>query len=279
VNRPGSATLAGVTIELVVTDLDGTFWDGDDEVHPRTLAAVAELERRGIPLLVATGRRQGSARGPLARAGLLPPAVLLNGSLCLDLATGDRFHQQAFEPETAALLLEAWLAVGIEPVVYVDHPDIEVVVGDRPSTHPRHLAEMGPLAVVGNLADTVANMPILALAVIGCDETELGKIAASVAGRTAEILVPSHGHYPGHNLHHWPLGLSKWDGVEAYCRLAGLDPSKVLALGDSLNDLELLANAALSCVPSNGHPVALAAATHVIGPPDAGGWAELLDIL
>ena len=100
-----------------------------------------------------------------------------------------------------------------------------------------------------------------------------------MTGRTAEILVPSHGHYPGHNLHHWPLGLSKWDGVEAYCRLAGLDPSKVLTVGDSLNDLELLAHGAVSCVPSNGHPVALAAATHVVGPPEVGGWAELLDLL
>ncbi|HEY2330451.1 MAG TPA: HAD family hydrolase [Acidimicrobiales bacterium] len=268
-----------MAIELVVTDLDGTFWDADDEVHPRTRAAVDELERRGIPLLVATGRRRGSAAAPLGRADLCPPAVLLNGSLCLELGTGRRFHQQAFDTETAVALLDAWLEGGIEPVVYVDHPDIEVVVGDRPSTHPRHLAGMGPLAVFGDLHHTVATMPVLALAVIGCDEADLAAIATSVDGRVAEILVPSHGSYPGHNLHHWPLGLSKWDGVEAYCRLSGHDPSKVLAVGDSLNDLELLDRAAVSCAPTSAHPVALAAADQTVGPPETGGWADILDLL
>jgi hydroxymethylpyrimidine pyrophosphatase-like HAD family hydrolase len=42
-------------IELVVTDLDGTLWSGREETHPATVAAWRELERRGVPVLVATG--------------------------------------------------------------------------------------------------------------------------------------------------------------------------------------------------------------------------------
>src|SRR4051812_38365093 len=79
-----------VDIELVVTDLDGTFWDADTTVHPNTLAAVADLEARGIGLLMATGRRLGSTREPLGLVGLRPPAIMLNGALCLDLLTGQR---------------------------------------------------------------------------------------------------------------------------------------------------------------------------------------------
>jgi hydroxymethylpyrimidine pyrophosphatase-like HAD family hydrolase len=267
------------SVELVVTDLDGTFWDADDIVHVATRAAVAELERRGIPLLVATGRRLGSTRDPLGRAGLAPPAVLLNGCLCVDLATGARFHQRAFEVEDAVSLLNAWLDAGVEPVVYVDHPELDIVVGSAPATHADHLAGMGDRATVGDLARIAETMPVLALAVIGCDEAMLERVARAAGGRAAEMLVPSHGHYPGHNLHHWPLGLSKWDGVEAYCALAGIDPSRVLAVGDSLNDLELLTNAAVSCAPSTGHAAALDAAGHVVGPPDTGGWAEILDLL
>ena len=58
-------------VELVVTDLDGTFWYHDLEVAPSVVAAVAELERLEVPLLVATGRRLASTRGPLARAALV----------------------------------------------------------------------------------------------------------------------------------------------------------------------------------------------------------------
>jgi hydroxymethylpyrimidine pyrophosphatase-like HAD family hydrolase len=240
---------------------------------------VAELARRGIPLLVATGRRLGSTRDPLDRAGLAPPAVLLNGCLCVDLATGARFHQQAFEVDDAIDLLDAWLDAGVEPVVYVDHPDIDIVVGSSPATHADHLAGMGSRAVVGDLRRTAETIPVLAYAVIGCDESVLEQVARACGGRAAEMLVPSHGHYPGHNLHHWPFGLSKWDGVEAYCALSGIDPARVLAVGDSLNDLELLTNAFVSCAPSTAHAAALQAATHVVGPPSSGGWAEIIDLL
>jgi len=89
-------------IELVVTDLDGTLWDEDERLHPRTAAAITELDRRGIDLLVATGRRVTSTRDPLARAGLHPPAVVLNGALGLDLATATRFHRQTFPLDAPA---------------------------------------------------------------------------------------------------------------------------------------------------------------------------------
>ncbi|HJR26705.1 MAG TPA: HAD hydrolase family protein, partial [Acidimicrobiales bacterium] len=63
-------------VELVVTDLDGTLWHTDDHVHPEVVAALAELAGRGVPVLVATGRRVTSTRRPLARIGLAPPAVV-----------------------------------------------------------------------------------------------------------------------------------------------------------------------------------------------------------
>ena len=79
-------------IDLVVTDLDGTLWEHPDHTPARTLEAVAEVESRGIPLLVATGRRLGSTRRPLEAIGLRPPAVMLNGSLGVQLASDERFH-------------------------------------------------------------------------------------------------------------------------------------------------------------------------------------------
>jgi hydroxymethylpyrimidine pyrophosphatase-like HAD family hydrolase len=61
-------------IDLVVTDLDGTLWGSDERIHARTLRALETLEARGVPVLVATGRRLRSAAGTLARGGAPPPA-------------------------------------------------------------------------------------------------------------------------------------------------------------------------------------------------------------
>src|SRR4051812_1733817 len=112
-------------IELVVTDLDGSLWH-HEEIHPSTLAAWSELERRGIPVLVATGRRLTTTREPLARAGLRPPAVVLNGALGLDLASGTTFHRHHYDAVSARAVLDAFRAAGLDPCVYVEHEHVEI---------------------------------------------------------------------------------------------------------------------------------------------------------
>ena len=87
----------------------------------------------------------------------------------------------------------------------------------------------------------------------------------------------SHGDFGGHGVTVGPVGLSKWDGVVAYCTRAGLDSSRVLAIGDGANDRELLTNAAIALVPEDAHEDALRTAHHVVPSPSIGGWAAVLD--
>ena len=70
-------------VELVVTDLDGTFWHTDDHVPQPVLDAVSELAARGIPLLVATGRRPNTACLGLEAAGI---ATGRKGEIVVDRA-------------------------------------------------------------------------------------------------------------------------------------------------------------------------------------------------
>ena len=75
-----------------------------------------------------------------------------------------------------------------------------------------------------------------------------------------------------------PPRISKWSGVLAYCADQGIDPGRVLAVGDGANDLELLESAAVACAVDTATPAVLARADHVIGPPDRGGWAAVVEL-
>jgi HAD superfamily hydrolase (TIGR01484 family) len=268
-----------VTIELVVTDLDGTLWETPSTIHPTTIPAVRELERRGIPLMVATGRRLESTRGPLAEHRLTPPVVVLNGALAVDLASGERIHRHGFTSERAREVLDAFLAVGIEPCVYVDDDEVHVFVGDSPSTHPEHLASFGPWVQTRDLHEVVAELPILAYAVLAVPPS----VVEGLEGPLRELANPhvsSERQYGGGlTVTVAPPGLSKWDGVVAFCERTGLDATKVLAMGDGPNDLELLDGAAVAVVMADGHPDALARADHVLPRSAEGGWAKVLDLL
>src|SRR5690606_9221739 len=154
-------------VELVVTDLDGTLWQTDDHIHPASVTAIEELARRGVPLLIATGRRTASTRGPLARIGQAPPAVVLNGALGLDLRSGERFHRSPFPSEQALGALAAFESVGLSPVVYVDHPRYDVFLGPEPSTNEGHVRSLGDTAGTDDLKRVCAEESVLGFSMIG----------------------------------------------------------------------------------------------------------------
>ncbi len=279
---PISATLWNMSsaVELVVTDLDGTLSDAGERVHPRTIRAVLALGEAGIPVLVATGRRPRTAALVLEAAGLRGPAVMLDGSIGRDLRDGRAFHRVAFSPEAAATVLDTFAADGFQPCLHVERPGVDIVVGDRPSTHPGHLARAAPWVARDDLARAVLADPVLSFTVVGGDPVQLGRVASAIAASgVGSASVTPDLLYGGSTLQVRPLGVSKWSGVLAFCGDQGLDPGRVLAVGDGANDVELLGAASIACVVAGGSPDALSHADHIIDPPSSGGWAAILDLV
>ncbi|MDD9370208.1 MAG: HAD family hydrolase [Acidimicrobiales bacterium] len=265
-------------VELVVTDLDGTLWEREHEIHERTRAALCAVTGAGLPLLVATARRVGSARRALAPTGLEPAAVLLNGALGVDLASNVRFHRGGFSPADAAAVLAIFHDHGVEPCVYVDHDDSPVWIAPAPSSHPDHITSFGKDVATGDLVEVVQSAHVLGFSVLGISDP-LARALGAAVGAVAATHVDRDRTYDGTSVMAAPRGRSKWDGVAAFCADRGLDPGAVMAIGDGPNDVELLANAAVAVVPDDAHPAARRRAAHVVGRAVDGGWADILDIL
>src|SRR4029453_14386178 len=154
-------------VQLVVTDLDGTLSDAAERIHPASVQPGRQVGAAGVPVWVAPGRRLRMACAGLEAGGLTGPAVVLDGALGLDLRDGRVFHQVAFPPGAARQVLEAFAAAGLSPCVYVDRPEVDLVVGDHPSTHPGHLARARPWVAVEDLGRVVEAEPVYAFAVVG----------------------------------------------------------------------------------------------------------------
>ncbi|HSK36905.1 MAG TPA: HAD family hydrolase [Actinomycetota bacterium] len=264
-------------VQLVVTDLDGTLSDAAERIHPASVRAIRDLEAGGVPVLVATGRRLRMACAVLEAGGLTGPAVVLDGALGLDLRDGRVFHQVAFPAPAAAKVLEAFDAAGLSPCVYVDRDGVDLVVGDHPSTHPGHRARARPWVAVDDLARVVPAEAVYTFAVVGRPAPLLEPVLQLV-GTAGSASIVDDLIYGGSTLQVRPPRISKWSGVLAFCAEQGIDPGRVLAVGDGANDLELLESAAVACVVATAAPAIQAQADHLIGPPDAGGWAAVLEL-
>jgi hydroxymethylpyrimidine pyrophosphatase-like HAD family hydrolase len=267
-------------IELVVTDLDGTLWPGGDDERPHhaTLEAWRELDRRGVTVVVATGRRVSGARRALGAIGRAPCAVALNGAIGVDLSDRSCFHRHHHSVDGATAVLAAFRAHGLDPCVYVEDPDVDVFVSDAPSTSAIHLQTLAGRARRADLDEIVATVPVLSFSVFGHPTALLDQVAGAVA-HTAKACVITSPFGAEYGIDVAAPGLSKWSGVVAYCDAFGVDPARVLAIGDEVNDVELVANASIGVAMADGHPDAIAAADHVVPPTAEGGWAAILDLL
>ncbi|HWH31638.1 MAG TPA: HAD hydrolase family protein, partial [Egibacteraceae bacterium] len=162
--------------------------------------------------------------------------------------------------------------------VYVDEPGVEVVVGERPSTHRLHLDYIGEGLGRACLSEVVRERPVYAFSVLGAEDAPV-RVAAAAVGHAGIPWVSVGTLFPGTHISVRPPGVSKWAGVLAWCADQGIDPAHVLAVGDGENDLELLEAARVSCVVSDGCEAALALADHVIEPAEHGGWRAILELL
>ncbi len=266
----------GDGVSLVVTDLDGTLWGSSTVVHDRTLIALETLRERGLRVLVATGRTWKSARKLLERNDLELPLVALDGAVCRDV-DGSVFHRVTFSPADALGVLRALRESALDPIVHIDSPSADSAAEPGAALLAGQEASYGDRLLRFPLDRLVTREPAQQFVAYGPrDALEKAARAAALHGHCT---VNSDALFGGTALTVDPFGATKWEGVERFCELHGLDRQRVLAVGNGENDVDLLEHARVACAVRDGAEEALAVATHVIDPPDTGGWASVLDLL
>jgi hydroxymethylpyrimidine pyrophosphatase-like HAD family hydrolase len=267
-------------IRLVATDLDGTFW-GPDLVPPvEHVAAVQKLARLKVTVLAATSRRPRVTKQRLGDAGLELPAVLIDGAIGIDFRTEERFHEAVFGADAAQNTLAAFHAHGLDPCMYIDDPDIDIAVSPSPSTCTEHLKRLGRLAGTRDLDETARAVSVYAFSVLGLEYKLLAPLASELANEygTTVMLFPEP-DYGRFGLIVNPQGVSKWSGIEAYCTLHRIAPDEVAAVGDGLNDLEMLRRAEVRIGVEGGRAEVVEMADFLIDPPERGGWEAVVGIM
>lgn len=274
-------TVIGMHVDALITDLDGTFWSTTTEIHPASLATVAAVEGHGLHFVIATGRRALGARPGLARHGLVDrPAILMNGAVVRSFLDGPSISVHGIPEKSALRIISRFRESDLEPVVYVDHPKQDMLVGENSAAGKAYLSTAIGYARVHDIADAISGQTVIGFGAFGFPYDLLEPINTYVNDNGLAASVIGVSHFEGdHGIMIQPHGIDKQTGIAAWCDHAGVDVSRVAVVGDGHNDIEMLEAAKIAIVPNNAPPEIIELADAIIAPNEDGGWEQIPKIL
>jgi Cof subfamily protein (haloacid dehalogenase superfamily) len=271
-----------VPIRLLAIDIDGTLLDSRGRIPDDNRRAIAAALDRGIEVALVTGRAFHFARPVAERLGLPVLFISSNGAIVKG-ADGTSLLTRLLPAPVARDVLAATAEYRGDAAVMFDRPlERQVVAGGMDWQHPSRAAywarntaiidevipledclDEDPIQVMFN--GTVVRMRSLLEGLRARRDGRYHVTATEYEARDF-ILVDVLG-----------AGVSKGTTLASWCGSRGWTPGEVLAVGDNLNDREMLAFAGVPVVMGNAVPELLSAGFHVTATNDDAGLARAIE--
>lgn len=257
--------------QLLALDLDGTLTNSQKIITPRTKSALMEAQRKGLRLVLASGR---PTQGILPLAGELELAryggfvLSFNGARILDLQ-GDRIlWEETLLPERIPGIYALAAAYGVSVLTYQDGRVVTETPGD-PYIELECRVNGMPCQQVPSFVEAVkAPVP-------KCLMTGEGRRMEQIEEKVREAL-PGLSVYRSepYFIEIMPQNIDKARALEKLLSLLGVPQRQLAACGDGFNDISMIAYAGLGVAMANAVPAVQAAADAVTLSNDEDGVAE-----
>ena len=274
-----------MSIRLIAIDIDGTLVDRQGEIPPANRAAIREAAELGIEVVLVTGRTYHHAR-PIAHE-LSKRLVLIvsNGALIKD-SQGTTLNSRLLDRETAQEVITTTRPVRQGAALIFDR------IGDRQYLyenidwqHPNRLEYFERnqkfMSEVSPLEEGLIDDPVqVAFTGTICDMRDLAAfLRPQQIARKLSITLTEYDARDFSLLDITAEDCSKGSSLAAWCASRCINPNHVMAIGDNLNDREMLEFAGVPVVMGNAVPALKKLGWHVTRPHDDGGLAEAIRAL
>ncbi len=102
--------------DLIALDVDGTILPDSKDLPPETCAAIHAVARRGVTVVIATGRRWRTAMDVIRPLGAGDYLIQSSGAVVRDIATADIMQERHLPGAAARPIIELRRKHGITGV-------------------------------------------------------------------------------------------------------------------------------------------------------------------
>jgi Cof subfamily protein (haloacid dehalogenase superfamily) len=262
---------------LIACDVDGTLFDENETITPRTRDAVRAAVAAGAHFLVATGRPPRWIRPVVDALGFAPMAVCANGAVIYDPENDRVVSARTLAVDALAELAEVATRVIPGAGLAVER------IGERAhdTATPQFISSPGYEHAWLNpdntevSIDDLLSAPAIKLLIrkSGARSSDMAAELAKHVGIEGDITYSTNNGL----VEIIPLGISKAGGVEELAGPLGITSDEVVAFGDMPNDIPMLLWAGHGVAMGNAHPDVLSAADEVTAPNSDDGVGRVLE--
>lgn len=274
-----------MTYRLLALDIDGTLLDPYGKLVPSVRDAVAAARRRGLWVVLCTGRRFRTAVPWARELGLTGAIVVNNGVLVKDIESATTLHE-AYLPPAAFSEVFPFLRRRCSPLVYVDtyHADVDVLTerGSEDTVHEFQREYMDDnrhfLQAVDDLG-RLARSDVIMVSTMA-DEATLGSLhdeARSAFGDRVRTHTLGNKNYRGGILEFLSPASGKWTALARVAAAAGISAAEIIAVGDDTNDIDMIREAGFGVAMGNAGEDVKAVANAVVRSHAEGGAVEAIE--
>ena len=244
--RPHNAQNGRLPFDLGAFDLDGTVLRRDLTITEATVGALRALTKRGVRLVVATGRRFEGAREHVARLGFgEEDLVICYGGSMIRRMNGETLLHRTLPKSVSIEVLEWAAEKGLRARVFTDG---KIVASPETTAALKHLSSREPdVEVVESPADWLRNGGEKPTKLVIVDRPDgiphwLNEAREVFFGRL--FITRSLPHY----VEVGNLEGTKASALKFLCEHWGIDPERTIAFGDADNDIDMLSFVGLGVV-------------------------------
>jgi len=254
---------------LLISDMDGTLLKADQSISVENQLAVKRFVDAGGLFTVATGRNEKSVERFLDIIPINAPGILYNGSVIYDFATGKRLLDKRLPDRTIDVidqLIKYYPQIGVE--VYCEG---KIFIPKENAITRMHQSREGfiPLYVPLRRVPISWNKVVLTI-----DPDDISKIGAFIKYRFTHLfdVVQSEPQF----LEILPKGTNKGSSLIILSDILSIDLSQIIAVGDNMNDLEMIRNSGFSFAVENAHPDLISSADFTCSGNNDNALADLI---
>jgi len=275
-------------IKLVASDLDGTLIDQNNNIYENNFKAIEALNKSKKDFVICTGKTYNIMKDSCLKLNA-SFGIFGNGNQIIDLRNGKEIYKKLLDAHELSKCLDIAKKHNLHVHAYSDGEIIseELLYMDlrnyKLKESKYHNNEL-TFKIVKDIKNYILSNNIQICKLIISSPSSLDKVKSEILndlelsvttiskrGKYMDTVINKEYEY----LDIAPLNISKNNALQILGDYLNVDKSEILAIGDNLNDLEMIRESGVGVAVANAYDEIKQVAKYTtINPVDKGGFAE-----